>query len=301
MIRVLRDAWIVARFDLAESLRSRKAVVLLVLYVAGAVVGTWIFGELLLTVERQLADGLGVARSDTPGAMTRAMMETDEVFRVLADLIDDADLARSLLTEPPLALFYHWFALTFAPTVVALTSSDAIAAEVASGSVRFALARTGRGAWAVGKLLGQTLLAAVGLALGAAGAWAVGWWRLASFDGAATAIALGRYVASAFPFAFAWVGVMLGVSQLTRSVPGARALGLLALVALGAGNAWMASDHAADLVPGLFDALRQVLPGAHLMDLWRPAPVAGAAAGVLVAIGCSAFALGHLRFARRDA
>lgn len=300
--RAWRDAWIVARFDLAESLRSRKVLVFLVLYVAGAVASTVIFTEVLQRVEEELAEQLLVARTTAPGSLTQAVMESPELRRVLTRLVRDEALADALLAVPPVALLYHWVALTFAPAFVVLTSSDAISGEVASGSVRFALFRTSRAAWATGKLLGQAALLAVGLALGAVGAWITGWIQLASFEPARTALHLVPYVGTAFAFAFAHLGLALGASQLTRSVPWSRALALLALVGVYGAHGWLDRTAMREDWPVLSGTLRQIFPAAHRLDLWRPALVEAAPALVfLLAFGVSVFALGHQRFARRDA
>ena len=301
-LRALRDAWLVARFDLGESLRSRKVLVFLALYVAGAVAATLIFTEVLQRVEEQLAEQLLVARTDTPGSLTQAMMESPELRGVLSRLVDDDALAEALLAIPPIALLYHWVALTFAPMFVVLTSSDAISGEVASGSVRFALSRTDRASWALGKMIGQGALLAVGLALGALGAWITGWAQLASFEPLSTASWLVRYAGSAFLFAFAHLGLALGASQLTRSAPWSRALALLLLVFVFGAHGWLSRDSVHDRAPVLVDSLRQLFPAAHRLDLWRPGLLdAAPSALMLLALGVVFFTVGHLRFARRDA
>lgn len=301
-MRSLRDAWIVAAFDLGESLRSRKVLVFLVLYVAAAIASTLLFTEVLQDIEEELAETLLVARTDTPGSLTQAVMESPELLDVLSRLLRDRALASALVRLPPVALLYGWVTMTFAPAFVVLTSSDTIASEVSTGSVRFALARTDRGAWALGKLLGQAALLAVGVALGAAAAWITGWARLASFAPLDTALFMARYAATSYCFAFAHLGLALGVSQLTRSVPWSRALGLLALAALFAANGWLGRDEVMQAAPVLAGSIRTLLPAAHRLDLWRLELSAVLPAAVmLLALGVSFFALGHARFARRDA
>ncbi|MCA9605397.1 MAG: ABC transporter permease subunit [Myxococcales bacterium] len=301
-MRAVRDALVVARFDLGESLRSRKVLVFLALYVAGAIGATVLFTEVLQDVEEQLAEQLLVARTTQPGSLTQAVMESPELLAVLSRLVKDEALARTLLTLPPIALVYHWIALTFAPMFVALTSSDAIAGELATGSIRYALVRTDRSAWATGKLLGQAALLAVGLGLGAVGAWVTGWIQLASFEPTETALWLARYAMTAFLFAFAHLGLVMGVSQLTRSVPWSRALGLIALVTAFGVHGWLSRDSVVEEAPVLVESARQLFPAAHRLDLWRPelADVAPGAV-VLVAMGVAFFALGHQRLVRRDA
>ncbi|MEC7519168.1 MAG: ABC transporter permease subunit [Myxococcota bacterium] len=301
-LRGLRDAWVVARFDLGESLRSRKVLIFLALYAAGAVAAAVIFTEVLQDIEEALAEQLLVARTSQPGSLTQAVMEAPELRLVLVRLVRDEELADALLRVPPIALLYHWVALTFAPVFVVFTSSDAISGEVSTGSVRYALFRTDRTSWAAGKLLGQTLLSGVGLALGAVGAWIVGYLQLASFAPLETAAWLARYVVTAFFFAFAHLGLALGVSQLTRSVPWSRALGLFALAFVFGAHGWLGRDAVQEEAPVLAASLQQVFPAAHRLDLWRPSLWDGVVAmTVLAALGFVYFAIGHLRFARRDA
>ncbi len=301
-MRSLRDALVVAAFDLGESLRSRKVLVLLVLYVAGAVGSTVLFTEVLQDVEEELAEQLLVARTDTPGSLTQAVMESPELLRVLTRLVRDEALARALVRVPPIALLYGWVTLTFAPIFVVLTSSETIASEVATGSVRFALARTDRAGWALGKLLGQATLLAVGVFLGGIAAWITGAVRLSSFAPLDTALWITRYAATSYSFAFAHLGLTLGVSQLTRSVPWSRALGLMALVSAYALHGWLSREHVEAAAPVLTGSIRTLLPVEHRLDLWRTS--AGdvlPAVIILLALGASYFALGYQRFARRDA
>jgi ABC-type transport system involved in multi-copper enzyme maturation permease subunit len=301
-MRSLRDALVVAAFDLGESLRSRKVLVLLVLYVAGAVASTVIFTEVLQKVEEELAAQLLVARTDTPGSLTQAVMESPELLRVLTRLVRDAELARELVRVPPVALLYGWVTLTFAPIFVVLTSSETIASELATGSVRFALARTERSSWALGKLLGQAALLAVGVTLGALAAWITGAIRLSSFAPLDSAAWIARYAATSYCFAFAHLGLALGVSQLTRSVPWSRALGLVALASVYAIHGWLSRDEVVAAAPVLTSSVRVFFPVEHRLDLWRTSLVdVLPAAVVLLALGASYFALGYQRLARRDA
>ena len=301
-MKMLRDAWVVARFDLGESLRSRKVLVIFSLYVLGAIAASILFTELLQTIESELAEQLLVAQTERPGTLTEALMRNSELRRVLTRLVRDPDLALSLLNKPPLALLYGWVALTFGPVFVILTASDAISSELAGGAARFALVRTDRSAWALGKLLGQALLLLVGILAGALASYVTGFIQLSSFPLLETALWMVRYALAAFVYSFAFLGLAMGTSQLTRSVPWSRALAVLALAGVSMAAGLLDRDDVRERAPVLTDSLRQLFPGAHRLDLWRPDFADSAPAmTVLFALGLSYFLLGHVRFARRDA
>ena len=300
-MKTLRDAWVVALFDLAESLRSRKVLIFLALYVVGAIAATTIFTEILQSIETELAEQLLVARTDRPGNLTTAVMESPELRRVLSKLIGDRELVGQLVSIPPIALLYGWVAMAFGPIFVVLTSSDTVSTELATGSARFALVRTHRSSWALGKLLGQATLLGVGVGLGGIAAWVTGYLRMGSFPAVETATWTIRYAASAFVYAFAYLGLALGVSQLTRSVPWSRGLALVALIGVVVASALLRHDEYRELSPVLFDSLALLFPSTHKLDLWRTGTDVLPAAIMLFALGTVYFTLGHLRFIRRDA
>lgn len=297
----VRAILLVARFDLGESLRSRKALVLLVLYVVGSTLGALVFVEILRSLELLLADALLVARTSRPGAMTETIMSSSRMLGVLERWTNDPELAASLVHTPPIALFYGWLSMAFLPVLVVLTSAEAISGEVATGSVRFAMPRVDRTRWAVGKALGQIALLAVGVSLGAVAAFVVAAIRLSSFEAWPAATALASYALSALVYGVAWLALALAASQLTSSVPGSRALALLAVTTAGAlapGLEWLA-EHVGPA--WLFLSVREALPSAHRLDLFRPDLVDRLPATlVLVAFAVAVFAAAHRRFAARD-
>ncbi|RME28762.1 MAG: hypothetical protein D6798_01640 [Deltaproteobacteria bacterium] len=299
----VRDALVVAGFELRSALRTRKALLLLLLYVAGAVAADAGFVHILQAFERTAADTLSVAATDTPGAMTGRLMASPQVLDMVGELVGDRALATQLLAIPPLALFYGWVALSFVPVLVALTSSDAIAADVESGAARYALVRTGRGAWAAGKLLGQALLMVVGLGAGAVATFIIGLGWTRGFDPVANLVWLARMCGRASLVGYAWLGVVLGLSQLTRHTNRARLLGVMSLVALGGGRAFL--SHASvirDRAAAVADSLLPLFIGSHVIDLWQPDwRLRLPAMVMLVALGTAAFVAGHRFFCRRDA
>lgn len=294
MIR-LRTIRLVAGFDLYESLRSRKAIALLLIYTVAALAGSALFIQLLNRVMVELADNLGKEA-------TAQLLESDELVEVIAKLVDnDETVARALLSVPPLALFYGWLATNFMPLVVVLTSTDAISGEVAAGSVRYALFRADRLDWALGKLAGQTLLMAVGIGLGGIAAFLLGAGMLDTFEAGPTFWWILVMSARSLFYGFAYLGVAMCASQLVKSNAAARALGIAMVFVLSVTGAILQAPFIEKTAPSFIKAIRQVFPNAHSLSLFHPDIAERVPSMVaLLCIGAAFFALGFLRFSKRD-
>ena len=301
-LRRLRDAALVAGFDLFESLRSRKVLVLLALYVAGAMAAAGGFVRMLHELEGTLAEALKVSATDKPGALTDALMASEELRRALGDLVGDPSLVDALIRVPVLALFYGWMAFTFVPALVTFTSCDAVSSEVATGSSRFALFRAERISWALGKLGGQAALMGVGILGGALGTWIIGAAFLSGFSLVDSAWWLARLSVCAWWKGLPYLGLAMGVSLATRTPNGARALALAGLIALGIGDSILANDHVLEYAPVVLSTLRLLFPGGYTIDHWRPDIVERAPAMIMqLSLAIAYFSVGFARFYRRDA
>jgi ABC-type transport system involved in multi-copper enzyme maturation permease subunit len=291
----------VARFDFVESLRSRKAVALLLLYLTGALGSTAMFIRFVNAIEDALADTLVVARTEKVGTMTTSLFESEQFRGAVARLIGDRAVAESMLDLPPLALFYGAVALALVPLLTVLTSSDSVAHEVSTGASRFALFHVDRLSFALGKFAGQALLMTFGIVVGALGCYALGAYYLASFDYLGTASWLLVLCGRVWFYGLCFLGVAMGASLLSRSVNWARTLGLLGWFALVAVGGFLDGDWARARWPSGAPALLQLFPGGHRVDLWRPELFDRLPAMImLTALSAIYFTLGYLRFARRD-
>lgn len=296
-----RDVAVVAEYEVTEAVRSKRVLILMLLYVGGAVAGSMIFIEMLRSVEATLADKLALSTAGAPGAMTQALMQSPEFVDLVEKLVDDRDVALNLVSKPPLALFYGWLAMTFVPTVVVLTASDTVSTELGSGATRFQLLRVNRLTYSVGKLLGQSALMLGSVLAGACAVWITGSLRMSAFESLPTATALLSLSLRASIMGFAYVGLSVGVSHLTRSIPLSRAFGLFALIGVAALSGLTSLLRVTDYA-SLAETVRVLLPGPHELDLWRPDLVdLLPGASMLVALGIGYFALGYLYRARRDA
>ena len=297
----IRTVFVVAHFDFFESIRSRKAVALLAIYLLGATAGTALFTRVLAGVEATVAGELGRPPEGT-GALADAVLESESFRQVVVWLVGDEAVAGVVTSMPPLAMFYGWMSLTFVPLFAVLFSCDAISSELASGSVRFALLRVDRLSWAIGKLGAQGLLMAAGLLASAAVVFLLGALWLDRFAAAENGLWLARLATRSWAYGFAYLGLATAVSQIRRTPSGAHALGLVSLAVVSAVGSFLGGEFASERWPGVAPALFELFPAAHALDLWRPdAADRLGAISILLAIGVGYFALGHMFFSRRDA
>jgi hypothetical protein len=112
-MRRLLDAWRIAAFDFAQAARTKKALVLLILYLVGALGATALFIKAVKAIEDALADTLMVAKTAKAGTMTTTLFQSEQFQRMVGGLVGDKSLAQSLFEVPPLALFYGALGLSF--------------------------------------------------------------------------------------------------------------------------------------------------------------------------------------------
>ncbi len=284
----LRDIGLIAGFDLRESLRTRRALVLVLLYLLIAASASGIYVQIMAQIQDSVS-ALSGASGDPQGM---AMVQ-DEGYRMLLLFFagGDAALADHLASYPPMVLVYSWISLAFLPWFIALTSYDLIAGDLYLRTIRYAALRTSRGAFVLGKLLGQAALVAAVTGLGMLPVVVIGAIYLPGFDFIATAFALLSTWPITVLCALGFLGIVTLASQLCKGPGAARAVavGLLFLI-------WIFT-----LLPEPFDWLELLSPWHWKFGLFHPATdqrllAIGACLGL-----CAGYtALGYLRFRRRD-
>jgi ABC-type transport system involved in multi-copper enzyme maturation permease subunit len=296
----LKIVWQVARHELMDSIRSRRVIIMGLLYLAGSIVATAIFITVLQKLEGQLTATLGLATSAKTGSVTATLWKSDGFRQMMIALIGDKALAKSLLEIPPLALFYGWLSFAFTPALVMLTSSARVSEEIWSGSARFVLFRIPRLHWCVGKFTGQAIQLVLALFLSAVGAWLTGLCRMTAFEPLATALAMLLFAGKAWIYSLAFLGLALGISQLCSGPNLALAMGFLALIVMAilsgisgafAGEGWRR----------IWDLVNSLTPGAHRLNLWWGDVNHSVPAIVFLLTLCCVYLLGgYARFSRRD-
>lgn len=299
-MQIIRDVWAVAAYEVLEAIRSKRVLIFAFLYVGGAVVGALAFIQVLESVHAAVYEALREAGQSTLAAQrlpdSAALVHSDEFLQVLGWLVDDPELAAELSSLPPLALFYGWVALNFTPLMVTLTAAESVSGELSSGAVRYALLRLPQINYSLGKLFGQGLLLVVSIACGALAVWVTGMLAMEGFEARSSALWLGYLSFRAVVYGFAYVGLVVGISHVSRGVPVARALAFAALLGIGFVS-WLADIEAiAERIPFL-ESFAILLPPAHRLELWRPELSERWPA--MVALLAMAFGYGALGFAYR--
>lgn len=289
---------VVAAQELLDALRSRRALIFLVLYLVGAITASIIFINVLHRIEVQAVKAMGLTPSEIPGRTTEILWKSQNFRNMMRGLIDDRTLMDQLLEIPPVALFYAWLSFTFTPLLVVLLSSSRIAEEVESGAIRYSLVRTSRSILCLGKYTGQALLLLIALLCSAAGAWIAAAIRMESFEWGTGAVSLGIFSVKAWLYACVYLGLALGISQLVRSQIKATALGLFAMILL---TVIYGLHHLYRETYRFADMMVEIIPQGHKMDLWYLDPaILIPAALMLVGLSFAYLLAGYAVFFRRD-
>jgi ABC-type transport system involved in multi-copper enzyme maturation permease subunit len=301
----VRDVALVARFELAESLRSKLLVVMVLLFVGAGALGAWGYTELLGKIEANAAKVTGAPTTRRPGAVVRRFRD----MRGYRDLVrmfsrDDAQ-ADYFAAIPPIVLFFGWVTFTFTPWLVLFTSAETIATEVASRSIRYSALRTGRLEFALGKAAGQALIIVGVTALSALMFYLVAWASLDGFEHGATTRGLLAYWPRVVLYTLPFLGWAMLASMLTSSANLARIVSLGGAVVLAivwglvkSPPRWLKGGPVFESIRDLFG---YVTPFGHYGGLIYP-PGGELASDVTVCLALTVlyFAAGYAVLRRRD-
>ncbi len=271
-----------------NALRSRRAVMLLLLYLAASVLCMYwtisIFGKM----EKELAQILQLPDSGQTGVVSEMLWKSDAFSRLIRRVVDNPMVFDDISKRHPVELLYAWFAFACAPLLVVLVSGTRISSDLRSGAARYMLVRVTRLEWSLGKYVGQAFMIACALAVSAFGAWCVAAYRLPPETAARLLVPIFGWGASAWVYSLSWLGIVLGLSHLTRSNGVAMILFILVIAACA-------------MLPHFVPSSELFLPSGPKMGLWRTALAPQAfAAFHLVVLGLTYLMAGAAVFARRD-
>ena len=291
----------VALFELAAAVRTRRAIVLVALYLAASLLGMSGAITALGKMEDQLAEILQVEKVEgKSGVVSAALWKSKPFQRLVRGAVGDSLIYDDIVGKHPAELIYAWIVFLAVPLLTVLVATRRVAEEVKSGAAKYMLLRVTRLEWTLGKYLGIALLMLVGLLIGAVAAWIVAAFRLSGADIPALLPAMIVWSFKAWFLSLAWLGLALGVSHLFKSGAKADAVAILLMIAFSVVPAIMNAFGSAWLGGKLLVIVR-LFPSSVDDALWRSSfmPVA-ASATWLVMLGLLYLSIGHAVFARRD-
>lgn len=296
----LRDAVLVARFELLRAIRTWQALAVIVLYLVATAGSTRIFVAILSEFENMIAEQLMVPKTDYPGAMLDHLVKNDEFRSMLGAMIGDDALVAHVLGWPVLAVFHLWLGLVMMPFLATFASAECISVDMRSRALRFELLRTGRLELVTGRFLGQALLVLVASLLSACATLTVGLLFMVNVHPGELFSALVVLGLRSWAYSLPFIGIGVGCSQLTASPAWARVLAIVTTSStwvLYALSGWLSDEWE---VPLVGDVVGQLLPQGWVRLLWEPGLSWLAATLVFTAMGLAALSAGYARFSRRD-
>ena len=212
----MRKVLEMACFELAASLRTKRAIALVAIYLVTSLFGMSGAITALGKMEEQLASILQVETVEGKSGVVSATLWKSKPFQRLArSVVGDSLVYDDIVGKHPAELIYAWIVFLAIPFLSVLASCRRVADDIKSGAAKYVLMRITRLQWTLGKYLGQAFLILAGLLVGAFGAWCVAAFRLSGADIPALQPAMLLWSLKAWFLSIAWLGVALGISHIS--------------------------------------------------------------------------------------
>jgi ABC-type transport system involved in multi-copper enzyme maturation permease subunit len=299
-LTAIKDAVLIARFELLRALRTWRALSLVAIYLVCTSGTAWMFTRVIRMFEHEAARTLGIATTDTPGAMMAELSKTEMWRGFLSDLTGRPELVEALVSVPAIAVFHLWVSFILVPMFAATAAAESVALDTSTRAIRYEALRTGRFEIAVGRYLGQLLLTGTAGGIGLFGTLAVGLGFMVGNSPFLLFATLVVFTFKAWLFAMPFVGMGVAISLMTSSAAWARVLALG-----GVAGSWVvfgvlrATEDRAWMGP-IGDVLLPILPQTWLSGFWEPGLGSWPTVLVCAGLGASAVSLAAIRFVRRD-
>jgi len=291
--------WRSAVCELGSAIRTRRALVVLVLYLAASLLTMYSSISILGKMETQLAETLQLPQSGKgkSGVVSTALWKSRPFQRLVKAVVNDDLVYNDVSGLHPAELIYACFAFFYVPLLTILIGANRVADDLHSGAVRYMITRVTRFEWSLGKYVGNALLMLPAMLAGALAAWIVAAIRLSGADSFSLLPPMLVWATKGWMLSLAYLGIALGISHLTHSGAKATALGVISLIVC-----FTVPKVLSHYFPSTAETLNIMFPATAEHSLWRASfkPV-GCTAVWLLALGLTYLTAGYAFFARRDA
>ncbi|MBR4938333.1 MAG: hypothetical protein IKZ22_05620, partial [Kiritimatiellae bacterium] len=120
----------VAGFEWFDAVRSRRAIVILVLYLAASLLSMNGAITVLGKMEDQLAEVLQLPSEDSRGVVSASLWKSKRFQKMVRSALGDSLVYDDICGRHPAELLYAWFAFFYVPLLTVLVSGNRVADEL---------------------------------------------------------------------------------------------------------------------------------------------------------------------------
>ncbi len=135
-MRAIRCIWRTAISEWGGAIRSRRALVLLLLYLASAVLCMNGTISVLGRMEKELASMLQLPDAGETGVVSASLWKSKPFNRAVRSVVGDSPVLQDISGRHPVELLYAWFVFFCAPILTVLVAGTRISEDIRSGAVR---------------------------------------------------------------------------------------------------------------------------------------------------------------------
>ncbi|MDA3924664.1 MAG: ABC transporter permease [Kiritimatiellae bacterium] len=296
----LFQLWRITCYEWFTAIRSRRAIVVLLLFMAASVCTMNFSINALQKMEKELVKLLQLPDTEEVGVVSKTLWKSKPFQRLMKHIVKDNAVYEDITGKHPVELMYALLVFFYTPLLVVLVSSNRISDDIGSGSIRYIACRSSRFTWSFGKFLGQAGMIGVALLFSGIGAWLIAVFRL---HGAGFSLMANIFDWSfrSWIYALPFLGLCMGLSHMTRSGSKATIFGILAISLFFVLTILYKAFEYADGWKAVFSYMATFIPESHGGLLWRssPAAVATGATWMITLALCYLF-LGYMAFRKRD-
>lgn len=264
----LFQIWRITCYEWFTAIRSRRAIVVLLLFMAASVCTMNLTINGLQKMERELVKILQLPETEEVGVVSKTLWKSKPFQRMMKGIVKDKSVYQDIIGKHPVELMYALLVFFYTPLLVVLVSSNRISDDIGSGSIRYIAFRSSRFAWSFGKLLGQAGMIGLALLLSGIGAWIVAVLRLHEV-GLPLLVNIFGWSVRSWIYALPFLGLCMGLSHLTRSGSKSTIFGILAISVFFLLTILHKAFEHSEGWRSAFVYIATFIPESHVGLLWR--------------------------------